>query len=226
MRDTSSTAQDRVRRELAWQFNLQPSLYCHESWLPQGLSDAALPARLHPEALCHRQLSPWLLQRFKLGQSLTFEFDEPVLRLALLDGVALERMAPALGLLACRGALCRTLDAAVLDRVREVCGLQEIGFVVSSVRHFPVREHEGHGPRIDEPSLSELPAWGRGVLLELSARGCPAIVRRVKLKFARGARVRGASRERFVAESRPGIGAWFADEFIPRLAPQWAWLFS
>ena len=213
-------------RELAWRFRLLPSTYSDESWLPQGLSDALMPSRAEPSGMCHRYLSPWMTQHFKLGDAEAMDLDDPLRRLALLDGETLQRLAPALGLLSCRDALRHTLDGAVLGRLRAACGLDELGFIAASADGLlpadlalpPVDlAGEGAGPA--------LAACGRRLLLALAGTDQLPVIRRLRLKFPRAAGLKAAPRAPAGARERAALSSWLSARLIPRIAAPWAWLF-
>jgi len=222
MADAAAAARD--RRELAWQFNLLPSLYCHDSWLPAGLPDTVRATRHDPGALCHRQLSPWLLARCHVAERFEFGFDDAARRLALLDGAALSRLAPALGLLVRREALRRTVHGPALAGIRQACGLESLGFVVMSAGRFSL--HGPSGGALDPDGLAALPLLGRQLLTELASHGQWAVAGRLRLKFGRGTSPRAPRPAGWIADGdAPALMSWVADQLIPKVVPQWAWLF-
>lgn len=212
-------------RELAWRFRLMPSSYCHESWLPRGLSDALLPSRARHEGMCHRYLSPWMMDHFKLGCPEGIVFDDPLRRLALLDGETLQRMAPVVGLAASRDALRRTLDGAALVRLRAATGLDELGFIrASSDGLFPAGMGLPPADLAGQDAGDRLAARGRVLLLALAGIDQLAVIRRLRLKFPRAAGLKAAPCKPLVHD-RAALSSWLSTQLIPRIAPPWAWLF-
>jgi hypothetical protein len=212
-----------VLRDLVWQFNLLPSLYCDQSWLPCRLDDGLLRSRSRPDSRVHQVLSPWMLDRFRLRDDFCFDFADPCRRLALLDGQALERLAPATALLARREALRRTLDRSVLDLVRRACRIDEVGFMIlDPSRGSPAAQPREAGP-LDAAEVARLPARGRNLLLALGSGGRAGVAHRMRLNFPRPLRVRA---EPLDDNERAMLAAAIVGELVPRLIPSWTWLFS
>jgi hypothetical protein len=221
--DEAALAAD-LRRELAWQFNLCPSSYCHTSWLPAGLTDADLPGRHDASDGCHRYLAPWLCEQYGLDRSAWFDFQEPLDRLALLDAEALERLAPAFGLLTCVKQLRRTLDGLALARIREACQLEELGFIAACGIDFPP-EPMAEDHTLDDELLSRLPKLGRQLLLMIAGAGEPALSARMRMKFPKQPSLRTRKDSGTDHTRSRQLAAWLADECIPRMLPPWTWLF-
>ncbi len=214
-------------RELGWRFRLLPSSYCHESWLPQGLSDEQLPLRQRSDGMCHRYLTPWLVQRLKLGPPDDIAFDDPLQRLALLDGDTLQRLAPALGLLACRDALRRTLDGAVLVRLRAAASLDEIGFIATGPDGMlPASLAAPEVDLADDDVAQQLAVRGRRLLFALAAADRQPVIRRLRLKFPRAPGLKAVPRAPVAAHERAALSSWLSAQFVPRIASPWTWLFS
>lgn len=213
-----------LRRELAWQFSLCPSSYCHASWLPAGLTDADLPGRHEASHACHRYLAPWLSEQYGLDRAALFDFQDPLRRLALLDTGALERLAPVFGLLACVKLLRRTLDGLALARIREACQLEELGFIAACGIDLPPQpKAEAHA--LDEEFLSRLPNLGRIILLTIAGAGEPALAARMRMKFPKQPSLRTRKDGDTDDATSRRLAGWLADECIPRTLPPWTWLF-
>ena len=212
-------------RELAWRFRLLPSSYCHESWLPRGLCDAMLPSRARHDGVCHRYLSPWMTEHFKLGCPDGIVFDDPLRRLALLDGEALQAIAPALGLLASRDALRQTLDGAALARLRAATGLDALGFMRASPDGLlPADMSLPQADLAGDDVAGRLAARGRVLLPALAGIDQLAVIRRLRLKFPRAVGLKAAPCKSPVHD-RGALSSWLSTQLIPRIAPPWAWLF-
>lgn len=212
---------------LVWQFNMLPSLYCDESWLPEGLPPALVAGRVVEHAVCHRVLSPWLLSRCRMEALFAFEFSSPLQRLTLLDCDALQRLAPVFGVLACGESMRQTVASADLWALREACGVESVGFLVMAAAEFlPPQEMRGESGLSVQDAVAHLPFLGQRLLLALASREGEAIARRVRLKFPKTARLRMSHTCSDGGEWAHGLGSWVAEELMPQVLPEWTWLFS
>lgn len=215
-------------RPLAWQFQCLPSVYCDESWLPKGLSDAQLPSRADARSACHRYLSPWLSRQLNLPGAGVEALADPLRRLALLDASSLERLQPPLGLLLCAPALRRIIDGAVLERLRAACGLPELGFLVAGPA-TPMMSGAGWTMQVDlagEQATEALPVLGRQLLMDLAGAGHDGVARRLRLKFPRRRKAARLTVPPLQPDERNALAAWLPAQLLPRVLPSWAWLFS
>jgi hypothetical protein len=76
---------------LIYEFNFLPGRYIHPSWL-EGLIEDDLFNRLKKSRRAGQRLSPLILLKFGLDRTCFFNFEDPVRRLALLNGETLLKL--------------------------------------------------------------------------------------------------------------------------------------
>lgn len=207
-----------LRREMVWTFNLAPATYCHPSWLPPGLPDSE---SRHGDG--DRYLNHWLLASYRLGERFSFDFENPLRRLVLLDCEALERVSLVFGLLSKVGALRKTLDRETLSRVRAASRIEELGFVVMSDLGLPQDLHPDEQV-FDDDALVAMPLVGARLLLKVAADGDAAMAMRARIKFPKKPSL-VSDEDSELEFSSARLAAWMIRECIPRVVPSWKWLF-
>lgn len=171
-------------RERALIFNTQPVCYLHASWfaiLPHG--DLVRRLRDAPRTLS--ALSRYLLQTLELEGRYVEDFTNPWARLALLDGLLLERLLRRLGLTLCAPLIRRELTGPAVRHLKQSLGEEDWAFVMTETPLLgPIPHFEGDVPlRSAEPAAHLALIGARYCALHgLSAQDV-ALTRRLALKL-------------------------------------------
>lgn len=172
---------------LIFEFNLAPSAWVHESWIPVPLKPPRFE-KLKRSAGARRRLSRLILREHGLEGDFCFDFREERKRLALLDGVTLERLALFTGIALNAHRIAKTIDRASVLQLKKSIGddgyrfaLKKVPFLLNSIP----RPGAGGGPG-DPAGFREFAlACGRTALEECLAGASPALRKRFAMKFPR-----------------------------------------
>jgi hypothetical protein len=213
--------------QLAWQFNIAPSSYCHADWLPDGLKQQAAGRDSLPLSRMHRYLSPWLLGEHGLTESFHFDFDQPMTRVALFGSSALQKILCLLGLLRHRDALRRTVERATLAEIGRAAGAEEVRLVRESQADLPLMMHTEGEWNARRPDL-RIALWseGLGLFQAIMPVSSPALTKRLNLKLPRAVSVQSTRIDVLARADRQAIRQWLLERAVPKVEPTWASLLS
>lgn len=164
------------------EFNFLPGRYLHSSWL-QALPYAALLDKLRRCPRSEARVSRYLLDLFGLGDQYWFDFTEPLLRIALLKGVALDKLVFFAGLVCVSSHIQHAVLRAEVQQLRHSLGDEAYGFALKRAPFlvpagsFPESERRVQGIRFHALLT------GLHCLSGAFAGRPPALTRRLLLKL-------------------------------------------
>lgn len=170
--------------ERALIFNTQPTRYLHDSWC-EVLAHRELARRLMACVRAEAALSRYLLQSFELEGRYVEDFSNPWARLALLDGLWIERLMRRLGLALHASRLRLELSGERLRRLKSALSAEDWNFVMREtplLGPIPVFHSEPRRPDVDPATRFALIGMRFCVLQGLGALD-EALIRRLALKL-------------------------------------------
>lgn len=226
MNDTplaSRAVEGRWARALV-RFNLEPVDYAEASWLPTWAPQAHLRVR---RALSHALLC---------GQDLEANFDwqmkQPAARFFMMDTSALDQIGLAIGIAAHRDSLRQVVRKDHLAALGACFGdaFSTLWLGVAETVPHAVAPLSLQREPLDPPALGRyLAAVGKSQLLRLLDDTEPAsraAALRAAFRLPRATPATAPTRGKPLPASLAlPMGAAIETDLIPRLAPQWAWLF-
>ncbi|MFH0787906.1 MAG: SctK family type III secretion system sorting platform protein [Pseudomonadota bacterium] len=153
---------------LIYEFNFWPGRYIHPSWL-EGLIENDLFNRLKESRRAGQRLSPVILLKFGLDRSCFFNFEDPLRRLALLNGEALLKLVYLAGVSVHAGEISRVIEREAVLSLKKSLGeepylfaLKRAPFLAGRIEFppYPLKttDYAGFGDLVYESGMKVLEA--------------------------------------------------------------------